>query len=120
MNAYWLSKPSSFEEAFPTVKEIRIEVNQTGDGVADKNYPRTLVLNPPEKIACDNPRCNRGGFDLQNEIYFMVESLKVEKSIEKRCTGDEGKPKAKRPGKSCCNRFIIAIKITYHHRNTQV
>lgn len=113
MNQYWFPRNSTFEKAYPTIRKIRIEFSQTGDGVSEQCYPLVITNSPPELIRCDYPRCRRGGFDLNQMVYMMVSTHETSKSVDLKCSGDEGSPKEQKIGLPCWNRFSVAITIEY-------
>jgi len=64
----------SFEEAFPRLELAMIEYRETGDGVFEN---RRETWTKPHQIRgslmrCSNPRCERGGYEIDREIINMM------------------------------------------------
>jgi hypothetical protein len=95
----------TFDEAFPTLQDVVFEyvmckygfplapVHSGDDGKRIHRFRGRGGL-----IVCDNPRCYRGGFELDHEAFGMLRDGITEKELTLYCPGDEGTPKAKRGG----------------------
>jgi hypothetical protein len=114
----------SFEEAFPKIKEIKIEVIETeGGGLIDfdededktKQYRSTFSMNVGEYIDCNNLVCYSGGFSIGEILRDMVLKNEINKEDKARCKGYEGTPKGRRR-RSCMHEFYYRINIEYKEK----
>lgn len=109
-----------FSEAFPEIEDLQVNIVQDKFGYYfEKDWAQSGIYNLNNvrpQIACGNPRCRRGGFDLERFLRMMVLSGKTEEAHSERCPGDEGSPKGRRPGPNCMNQFEVTAKITYRHK----
>jgi len=116
-NISFLGRPAPFKEAFPEIKSLRVEIEQ--DKWLFHSKPtdhRTSVFtehNIPPTVSCRNLRCQQGGIELQQTIYFMVQNRETQKSLDGICNGHEGTPKGRRIGNPCDNGYAVNIEITY-------
>ncbi len=112
---YPFGKASSFSEAFPTIADLRIEVEEYGDGVPEKLRKTTYTHHnfPGEYINCRNRRCYNGGFRLGELLRFMTAANKTESESTEFCQGYEGSPKGRVKDGPCENYFKVAITIEY-------
>ena len=75
------------EEAFPQLEEALIEYRETGDGVFEKHpYIDPTVYTKPHQVReplmrCSNPRCERGGYEIDREILNMTLSKAVHREF---------------------------------------
>lgn len=67
----------------------------------------------PNHVMCINPLCSRGGLDIESLIRKAVSDRSSGFTLTKKCPGDEGSPKGRRPGKSCHHAFRVVCKIKY-------
>jgi hypothetical protein len=105
----------SFSEAFPQIKNIRVEVEEDGEGVYELSKKQVYSKeNMGEFINCSNSRCYNGGFNISSIIRNMVESKRTEFETDRRCQGYEGSPKGKKRYGPCFNSFHIKVQITYN------
>lgn len=107
----------SFEDAFPMIEDIRIEVIRK-KGVSIHDESQTYVYtkrNPPgEYINCDDPYCYNGGLAIGNIIREMVRERKSEGEIPyTMCRGYIGSPKGKRKYGNCYRNYKGKINILY-------
>src|SRR6185437_563937 len=70
---------TSFEEAFPTIESATISEYEVGEGVptfgVDESHRRTFGEGVPFTdglIPCRNPRCRRGGYEVDHSLHEMV------------------------------------------------
>jgi hypothetical protein len=119
---FWQS--GTFEQAFPTVESATIASWEDGDGVftfgVDPALRRTFGNGIPFTGGlehCRNPRCRRGGYEIDRSLDEMVREGLTEKEFEKRCPGDEGSPKGRRRGDRCRN--ILHYRLTIKYKQSQ-
>jgi hypothetical protein len=111
---------TTFEKAFPTIEVATISSYEVGEGVytfgADESQRRTFGEGVPLRdglIPCRNPRCRRGGYEVDDSVYKMVREKSTEKVFATNCPGDEGSPKGRRPGRRCGNVLHYRLRIKY-------
>jgi hypothetical protein len=109
-----------FEEVFPTIESATISSYEDGEGVytfgVDESRRRTFGKGVPFReglIPCRNPRCRRGGYEIDHSLSEMVRENVTEKEFDTACPGDEGSPKGRRPGRSCGNVLHYRLTIKY-------
>jgi len=113
-------KSPSYQEAYPEVETITIASYEVGEGVytnPNDGKPRE-TFGPPSQltdglIRCSHPRCNRGAFQIDSDLYKMVSEKSTEMEFSQKCPGDDGSPKGRRPGLSCYNRLRYRLTIKY-------
>lgn len=108
------SKKVGFDEAFPMIEEIDVEVKEEGrveQWNAESHYSKKYF--PGEYINCHNPVCYNGGFSIGSIIRDMVRSRKTELEELKMCQGNEASPKGRKVYRKCFNMFRIKVKIVY-------
>ena len=105
----------SFEEAFPEIEDLTVEVEESGHGVSEWNRKRTYRKQnfPGEYIDCSNPLCYNGGFSIGSILREMVRNRQTELETSKLCQGNEGSPKGRRIYRKCMNFFKIKVSIKY-------
>jgi len=108
----FVPRTSSFSEAFPSIKSIRVEIEEFdyGDFVGSSIYTQG---NLSQFINCKNPSCYNGGFNVGELIHSMEYEKQTEREFEAECQGYEGSPKGKRRTGSCEHTFNVKIKISY-------
>ncbi len=108
-------KKASFDEAFPTIEDLTVEVEEFGQGITKGNRQRVYRKQnfPGEYIDCDNPLCYNGGFSIGEILREMVANTQMELDTSKLCQGNEGSPKGRRIHKKCMNAFHIKVSIKY-------
>ncbi len=112
---FLFGEPTTFEKAFPEIKNISIEFNQRGYGVYNEESKRRITDSRDigEYLNCNNSSCQRGGFAIGQEIREMVRSKETEREKLLICEGDEGSPKGRKIGRRCINHINVKIKIKY-------
>lgn len=113
---YVFSTKAPFEEVFPTIEDIEIQVTETGTGVSGESvriYKGAKEIR--EYINCSNSLCYNGGISLGDIIRKTVRENTTEFEDSKICQGYEGSPKGKRKYRSCINFFKIKAKIIYRN-----
>lgn len=105
----------SFEEAFPEIEDVNVEVKETGkmyfkewDEVT-KTYRKQEL---GEYINCTNHLCYNGGFSIGDILREMIREGQTELKTNKFCKGYESSPKGRRHS-SCVNYFEIKVHIEY-------
>ncbi len=104
-----------FNEAFPTLEDILFEyvVYDYGclqtDGHGDSGKRRFNLRQRGGLLACRNPRCYRGGYELDQEVFTMLREGVTEKEVTLSCPGDEGTTKTRR-GRTCS--YSVEGKLT--------
>jgi hypothetical protein len=111
---------TTFEKAFPTIEVATISYYEVGKGahafVIGESQRRTFGEGAPFReglFRCSNPRCRRGGYEVDDSVYEMVREKSTEKVFERRCPGDEGSPKGRRRGDRCRNALHYPLRIKY-------
>ena len=100
--------------AYPDIESVRVDVEETGDGVTSLNHRRRYderTLQPFDD--CHNRLCYNGGVNLQGLVDYMVASQGTTYEATVACQGYEGSPKGKVKRRSCLNHFKVGISITY-------
>jgi hypothetical protein len=122
---FLLGEKTTFEKAFPTIANLRIEVREEGDGVTQALFgpkgPRVRVLDAKsagEFVNCSNPLCYNGGISIGDMIRSAVTTGATEFEEKAVCQGYEGSPKGRRKYQSCINYFRVKGSITYESQLT--
>lgn len=112
----------TFEDAFPGIATIRIEYEETGQGVrrfgtGGHEGAGKGILTDKKRIGqylrCSNPLCYGGGYDIVSVVRDMVSKNEEEREGSGCCQGNEGSPKGQRIYRTCMNYFKYRITITY-------
>ncbi len=108
----FLAKRTHFSEAYPTVEYAVVRFVESDAG---SDYPPNAwnLISGGPRMACKNNRCNRGGYDFEQMLGFMVSQGEETKDFEMSCNGDEGSPKGRKPGKECLMAIEGSITVTY-------
>jgi hypothetical protein len=111
---------STFDEVFPTIEIATISSYEIGEGVhtfgIDESRRRAFGEGVPFReglIPCSNPRCRRGGYEIDASLYDMVREKSTEKVFARNCPGDEGSPKGRKRGDRCRNVLHYRLRIKY-------
>jgi hypothetical protein len=95
-------------KTFPTIKNIRVEVVQSGSLSWNPSEPRIYSQsNLGEYIEC-RERCQDGGFRVGELVNEMEKRRETDREITAYCQGRE-----KRTQERCKNRFSVEIHIEY-------
>jgi hypothetical protein len=98
----------TFREAFPTIKNIRVEVVQSDSLSWNQSEPRIYSQsNLGEYIEC-RERCQDGGFPVGEVVNDMEKRREIDRELTGYCRGRE-----KRTHQRCKNRFSVEIHIDY-------
>jgi len=111
---YVFSQKASFEEAFPEIEDVSVEVEESGQGV-HKGFNKLTYKKKyiGEYINCSNPLCYNGGFSIGGILREMIRNNKVDLETTESCQGYEGSPKGRRRYKPCWNFFKVKVHIKY-------
>jgi hypothetical protein len=114
---YPFAQKVSFEEAFPQITALSVEVDEDGNGVVKSTYMSTKQHYDKEScqkfVDCSNRLCYNGGVDIGSIIRKMVRDHTTDHEVTKFCQGYEGSPKGRKRYRPCTNGFDIKVKITY-------
>ena len=103
-----------FAEAFPTIRDITVKVEQSGEGVDRWNVTRHLSKHSVgEYFDCANPLCYNGGVRIGSIVREMKFSNETHHEVSFSCQGYEGSPNGRRNYGPCFNRFKITVDIEY-------
>lgn len=96
-------RKASFAEVFPEIEDLRVEVEEFGEGTTKWNRERIYRKQgfPGEYIDCHNPLCYNGGFSIGDILREMVRNRQTELETSKLCKGHEGSPKGRRVYRKC-------------------
>ena len=117
----FLELTPSFAKAFPTIEVATISSYEVGESVynfddIDESQRRTFGEGMPFRdglIPCRNPRCRRGGYEVDRRLHETVREKLTEKVFAEHCPGDEGSPKGRRRGDRCRNVLHYRLRIKY-------
>jgi hypothetical protein len=117
----WFGKERQFDKAFPQLEQALISYYEVGDGIYKDTFKKEYNNPHPIKellMRCSNPRCKRGGYEIDGEISRMVMRNELELETVLFCPGDEGSPKRDR-GIECMNKLHVRLKLTYKTENAK-
>lgn len=106
------AKKVGFDEAFPQIKDLTIEVSE---GSLGRGRSRAMVYHKDigEYINCSNPMCYNGGFSIGKVLRNMVAKKETEFSDTEICKGYEGSPKGRKRYRTCVTMFDYKVTIEY-------
>lgn len=110
---YVFAKKVGFDEAFPEIEDVTVEVEETGDGVYGKGSLAYRKPHVGEFIDCSNPLCYNGGISIGSFLREMIRNRQTELETSKMCQGYEGSPKGRRVYRRCFNFFKIKVSVKY-------
>jgi hypothetical protein len=112
---YVFSRKVPFEEAFPQIDDLRVQVRESSIGRTEPIRTSTYTtVNPPgEFVDCSNPLCYNGGVSVGSVIHAAVRDRKTECTETHGCQGYEGSPKGQRRYRSCLHTFEVTVNIRY-------
>jgi hypothetical protein len=106
----------SFEEAFPDVEEVRVEVREFNGGIPEPVsalvYATGLIL-PGEWVSCSNPfcRCEGQSISIGGILRKTIRERMTECETQRDCRGAE---KVGRGPREPCNRwFRVNLRLRY-------
>ena len=105
----FLGTREQFADAYPQIKTIRIEYEQTKgeSGILDE----TNITNT---FPCDASSCEDGGFRIGDLLMHTTSTGNGEIDQTLNCTGHERGSKGKNM-KPCLNRLKVNVRITYQN-----
>ena len=103
----------TFEEIFPTVQDINILVEETGDDLPRPHPERFSKHFVPHVVDCSDPRCVKGGVFLGLIVHDVIRDRRTSFQDAKPCRGFRGSPKGRRYHGACDHQFKIEISVTY-------
>lgn len=113
-------KVDSFEEAYPTIAKLHVEVTESQIGHGSSQCTRTFTERDfQHAVNCSNPPCYGGGVEIGWIIHDMVRDKKTDHEELKRCQGYEGSPKGRRRIRNCFHSFRIKAHIEYKDNTTE-
>ena len=130
---YLFSSKLSFNEVFPEIEDIFIEVKEFESSVrkteSDRDwekamgsyssYPRVHRYSknhlPRENINCSNALCFNGGLSIGSLVRAMIGKKGTFKEGKEHCQGYEGSPKGKRKYGDCSHQFEYKVAIKYYN-----
>jgi hypothetical protein len=105
----------TFDEVFPNIEAIRVEVEERGAGAGGYSKSVTTVYEedtlPGERITCSNPKCRNGGLLLRKVLDRMVRENITQLSISEICNGKE--KSGRRFFQDCINGFEVKVSFNY-------
>lgn len=113
--SYAFSRKVGFQEAFPTVEEVKVEVEETEYGQSVlTHYHDSTIGTLGEYVNCTNPSCYNGGVRIGDILRQMVaKNLTEHESALIFCQGYEGSPKGRKRYRSCRHSFKVKARIKY-------
>lgn len=106
-----------FESEFASIDDAIIQFTESDYGNNPKSGVWSLRNNGPV-MACGNPKCQRGGYNLATEVRNMISANMSEREIRLSCNGDEGSPKGRRVGRECMQRLKAKITLKFNADST--
>lgn len=114
-------KVNSFQEAYPTIASLRIEVTESSFGFGSSSRTWTFTeANFRHAINCSNSMCYGDGVELGWMLHDMVRKKQIQHEERKGCQGYEGSPKGRRRYRSCLHSFQIKAQVEYKKRTTRM
>jgi hypothetical protein len=101
----------SFDEAFPIVETVDLEVTETNHGYPIGQATRRTKLTFQKFVDCTNPSCKDGGIDVARILGEMVNERKTNSPIDQKCQGQE--KVSRQSYRSCMHGFIGELTVTY-------
>jgi hypothetical protein len=107
----FLGTLTTFAKAYPEVQSaiVRFTESEFGSNPKDKIHD----LFHDSRVACGNPRCQRGGYDFRFQVEQMIGSKIEEEPVSVSCGGDEGSPAGRKRGRTCDMAMSGTIQIKY-------
>jgi len=104
----------SFTEAFPTIEEARIEVEETDFGRPLRtHHGNSQHGSISEFVNCSNSLCYNGGVSIGDVLRHMVREQLTEYESRSSCRGYEGSPKGRKKYRDCLHGFRVKAWIKY-------
>lgn len=103
-------KVDSFQEAYPTIASLRIEITEQEFGLGSSSQTTSFSEKDfRHAVNCSNSSCSGGGVELGWILHDMARDKQAEYEGTKKCQGYEGSPKGRRRYRSCTHSFQIKI-----------
>jgi hypothetical protein len=103
-----------FEQAFPQIDNILMEVREDNAVKIGESSVRTYTINDfPGVVDCSNPLCCGGGFSMEPILHDMVRKGQTEYKFSEKCDGYEGSPQGVKRYGDCYHFFDVKVSITY-------
>ena len=93
---YLFSRKVGFDEAFPEIDDLKVVIEECGQGIHEWNRVRHYAMNIGEYINCSNSLCYNGGFSLDRILREMIRNRETHKNETAIWQGYEGSPKGRR------------------------
>ena len=111
-------KKGTFEEAFPQITDVTVEVTEEGKGFDGRDLTERRRVysksDPPGEYAdCSNSFCYNGGVGIGSILRTMVYARETHHEDTHFCQGQEGSPKGRRRYGPCFNHFKVKITLLY-------
>lgn len=118
---YIFSQKVPFEEAFPQIEDVKVEIEEGGHGIYSEFRNRFRTKGSlGEYIDCSNPLCYNGGFSIGEILREMVRAKQSDLETSKLCQGYEGSPKGRRRYRRCMNFFKIKVQIKFKETDKNI
>src|SRR2546427_104840 len=109
---WYAGNPTSFEEAYPTISDVKVEVGY--EYIYGYQGKRLFTKNDlTEAMFCLNSKCRNGGLPLDEILHRMVFQSQSDCEEKIHCKGFEGTPKGRRIYTCCTYSFNVKIHIDY-------
>ena len=92
---------------------LQVTVRHFGDLGSRPGTCTYTRLSLPRVIACSNPRCSHGGYDLKRAIERLVAERPVQLRVALACSGQDGAPMGRGRDYCCSNSVEIQFEATY-------
>ena len=102
---------ATFAKAYPNIESASVEYVESSFGIEEGKHFHNVANGG--LIRCRNPRCFRGGYELEMIISGMERNKETESTGSLHCPGDEGTPKGRKLGEPCGNKIDYTVKIKY-------
>ncbi len=104
----------TFRERFPNIDTYKVRIEQDRYGHFARDGKPTIDMyseqnNLPATVRCVNPRCQRGGLQLELFMDLVKKGEPFTYKNEFFCGGDEGTPAGRKTGDRCGNIFFVEI-----------
>ena len=109
-----------FDEAFPEIEDVTVEVKENGEGVHGSGSRIYRKGQFGEYIDCSNPLCYNGGFSIGSILREMVRNRQTELEESRKCQGYEGSPRGRCVYRDCWNSFEIRVSVKFKRDQTDI
>ena len=97
----------SFEEVFPEIEDLRVEVRYENE-LSPRIFSKRNL--PGDRTDCRNPLCRGGGYPIADALHDMVNNKKTDFEGSQLCQGQEGHL---RTGRACLRWIEVKVSIKY-------